>query len=101
MKAFYVIILTFFFFLNFRSTSEKVPSMPPYEGLKSFVNWIKQQKVRHWSKNVILLSHGSTDHLMLLNNLAGYNLLDEFSEVVSGFGNTLPILHKSLIKVTE
>ena len=76
-----------------------MPTMPPYEGLKSFVSWIKQQKTKHWSKDVILISHGSGDHPMLLNNLAGYNLLQDLSEVVSGFGNTLPILHKSLTKV--
>ena len=78
-----------------------MPTLPPYEGLKSFVCWIKQQKARHWSTDVILFSHGSGDHPMLLNNLAGYNLLQDLSEIVSGFGNTLPILHKSLTKVFQ
>lgn len=50
----------------FSITKEELPSVPPFEGLKAFVDWIKLQKAKHKSETVILLAHGGSDHSTFL-----------------------------------
>ena len=73
-----------------------MPTVLPYEGLKAFVDWIKLQKAKHKSETVILLAHGGSDHSTLLNNLANYDLLKALIEIVSGFGDTLPMIQNNV-----
>ena len=73
----------------------------PYQGLKYFVDWLKEQKEKHQAKKVILLAHGDLDAPCLLNNLEQYNLAKPFMEIVSGFGDTLPIIQNKLAAAFE
>ena len=85
-----------FFSSNFSKSKEELISVPPYEGLKSFVEWIKEQKTKHQAETVILIAHGELDAPCLLNNLQHYNLSEEFMKIVNGFGDTLPLIQNKL-----
>ena len=61
-------------YLYHSKTKEEIPSVPPLDGFKAFVEWLKNQKKKHDSNNVILVAHGEKDAPTLMNNLHFYNL---------------------------